>query len=78
MVEESTIGGKFIARDKAAVGAVEVDQRRALAGADGPHVADALDSGDHTIFIGQVQAVGAVDGAPLVYFDGAYRRLVTS
>jgi flavin reductase (DIM6/NTAB) family NADH-FMN oxidoreductase RutF len=37
----------------------------------------AIDSGDHTIFIGNVQAVGARDGQPLVYFDGAYRQLVT-
>jgi flavin reductase (DIM6/NTAB) family NADH-FMN oxidoreductase RutF len=37
----------------------------------------AVDSGDHTIFIGNVQAVGARDDQPLVYFDGAYRQLVT-
>jgi flavin reductase (DIM6/NTAB) family NADH-FMN oxidoreductase RutF len=35
----------------------------------------AVESGDHTIFIGNVQAVGAIDGPPLVYFDGAYRVL---
>ncbi len=40
-------------------------------------LAAAIDSGDHTLFIGSVQAVGAVDGEPLVYFDGAYRALVT-
>jgi flavin reductase (DIM6/NTAB) family NADH-FMN oxidoreductase RutF len=33
------------------------------------------DSGDHTIFIGRVDAVGARDGEPLVYFDGGYRRV---
>ena len=38
-------------------------------------VADAIDTGDHTIFVGKVQSVGAVDGAPLIYFDGAYRQL---
>ena|SRR5579864_8344474 len=38
-------------------------------------LATTIDQGDHTLFIGAVQAVGARDGAPLVYFDGAYRRL---
>jgi flavin reductase (DIM6/NTAB) family NADH-FMN oxidoreductase RutF len=38
-------------------------------------VASAIDSGDHTLFIGNVRAVGAVEGLPLVYFDGAYRAL---
>lgn len=37
-------------------------------------VAADIESGDHTLFIGLVQAVGASDGEPLVYFDGAYRR----
>jgi flavin reductase (DIM6/NTAB) family NADH-FMN oxidoreductase RutF len=35
----------------------------------------AIDSGDHTVFIGDVQAVGATEGQPLVYFDGAYRTV---
>lgn len=38
-------------------------------------VADAIDTGDHTIFIGRIHALGARDGAPLLYFDGAYRQL---
>ena len=38
-------------------------------------LANTFDSGDHTIVIGSVQAVGAVDGWPLTYFDGAYRRI---
>ncbi len=38
-------------------------------------LADAVDSGDHTIFIGEVRAVDAADGPPLIYFDGAYRQL---
>ena len=36
-------------------------------------VAAQIESGDHTLFIGLVQAVDASDGEPLVYFDGAYR-----
>lgn len=40
-------------------------------------VARALDAGDHTIFIGRVQAAGVQrpDDAPLLYFNGQYRRL---
>jgi flavin reductase (DIM6/NTAB) family NADH-FMN oxidoreductase RutF len=38
-------------------------------------LANAIDSGDHTLFIGSVEAVGAIDGLPLMYFDGAYRRV---
>jgi len=40
-------------------------------------VTSAIESGDHTIFIGSVHAVGATDAHPLVYFDGGYRTLVT-
>jgi flavin reductase (DIM6/NTAB) family NADH-FMN oxidoreductase RutF len=36
-------------------------------------VADAIEAGDHTLFVGLVQAVGATDGEPLIYFNGAYR-----
>jgi flavin reductase (DIM6/NTAB) family NADH-FMN oxidoreductase RutF len=35
----------------------------------------AHDGGDHTIFVGRVEAAGQADGGPLLYFDGAYRRL---
>ena len=38
-------------------------------------VGSAVESGDHTVFVGNVQAVGSRDGQPLVYFDGAYRAL---
>ena len=41
-------------------------------------VATEIESGDHTLFIGLVQAVGASDGEPLVYFDGAYRTTATT
>lgn len=35
----------------------------------------AYDGGDHTIFVGEVVAGDAVDGAPLLYFRGGYARL---
>lgn len=39
-------------------------------------VAHAYEGGDHTIYVGQVEeAVVISDGAPLVYFRGAYRKL---
>lgn len=38
-------------------------------------VAMTIESGDHTLFVGKVQAVGAFDGQPLLYFDGAYHSL---
>jgi flavin reductase (DIM6/NTAB) family NADH-FMN oxidoreductase RutF len=41
-------------------------------------VAEAIVAGDHTLFIGQVQAVSASDGQPLLYFDGAYRTLASA
>jgi flavin reductase (DIM6/NTAB) family NADH-FMN oxidoreductase RutF len=33
-------------------------------------------AGDHTIFVGQVESTEIFDGDPLVYFRGAYRRVV--
>jgi len=36
-------------------------------------VASAIEAGDHTLFIGLVRAVGATEGDPLIYFNGAYR-----
>jgi flavin reductase (DIM6/NTAB) family NADH-FMN oxidoreductase RutF len=36
-------------------------------------VDQAIPGGDHTIFIGAVQAATGRPGEPLVYFDGAYR-----
>jgi len=38
-------------------------------------VENAHDGGDHTIFVGRVEAAGARDGEPLLYFRGAYREL---
>jgi len=36
---------------------------------------DIFEGGDHTIFVGQVEAGDAHDGNPLLYFRGAYRRI---
>jgi flavin reductase (DIM6/NTAB) family NADH-FMN oxidoreductase RutF len=36
----------------------------------------AHDAGDHTLFVGRVEAVGYRDGMPLVYTQGKYRDLV--
>jgi len=38
-------------------------------------IVDVVEAGDHTIFIGQVEAADARDGEPLLYFRGAYRRI---
>jgi flavin reductase (DIM6/NTAB) family NADH-FMN oxidoreductase RutF len=38
-------------------------------------VENAFDGGDHTIFVGRVEAAGARDGQPLLYFRSAYRRV---
>ncbi|MEX2502073.1 MAG: flavin reductase family protein [Trueperaceae bacterium] len=32
-------------------------------------------TGDHTLFVAQVEAARTADGAPLAYFRGGYRRL---
>jgi len=34
-----------------------------------------IDAGDHTIFLGQVEAADAREGEPLLYFCGAYQRI---
>lgn len=34
-----------------------------------------VDVGDHTLFVGRVEALRYADGAPLIYFSSAYRRL---
>ena len=39
-------------------------------------VAQAVDAGDHTVFIGRVEAAAADGGAPLIYWRGAYRTLL--
>jgi 3-hydroxy-9,10-secoandrosta-1,3,5(10)-triene-9,17-dione monooxygenase reductase component len=36
---------------------------------------DSYDGGDHTIFIGRVEATGYRRGSPLLFFDGSYHRL---
>ena len=33
------------------------------------------DGGDHTIFVGEIQAGGAQDGWPLLWFNRGYRQL---
>lgn len=38
-------------------------------------VADRHDAGDHTLFIGEVEAVATTDDAPLLYFKGRYGKL---
>lgn len=39
------------------------------------HLREVLDGGDHRIFVGEVVAVEADEGAPLLYFSGRYRQL---
>jgi flavin reductase (DIM6/NTAB) family NADH-FMN oxidoreductase RutF len=39
------------------------------------HKVAAHDAGDHTLFIGQIQALGFQDARPLVYFSGKYRQI---
>ena len=36
---------------------------------------DVIDAGDHTIFLGQVEAADAREGEPLLYFRGTYRKM---
>lgn len=36
---------------------------------------DIFEGGDHTIFLGQVEAGDAGEGEPLLYFRGAYREM---
>lgn len=36
---------------------------------------EVIEAGDHTIFIGEVQAADAREGEPLVYFRGGYRQI---
>lgn len=40
-------------------------------------VADRVDAGDHTLFIGQVEALATADAAPLLYFRGRYNELAS-
>jgi flavin reductase (DIM6/NTAB) family NADH-FMN oxidoreductase RutF len=41
-------------------------------------VENAYEGGDHTIFVGRVEAAGARDGEPLIYFRGGYRSVAES
>ena len=36
---------------------------------------NAHDSGDHTIFVGQIERSQVSDGKPLIYFHGNYRKM---
>jgi flavin reductase (DIM6/NTAB) family NADH-FMN oxidoreductase RutF len=38
-------------------------------------IAYAYEGGDHTIYVGEIEAAAVNDGEPLVYFRGAYRRV---
>jgi flavin reductase (DIM6/NTAB) family NADH-FMN oxidoreductase RutF len=38
---------------------------------------DAIEGGDHTIFVGHVAAAVTAPGEPLIYFGGKYRHLAT-
>jgi flavin reductase (DIM6/NTAB) family NADH-FMN oxidoreductase RutF len=38
-------------------------------------VEQAVPAGDHTVYIGRVEALGSADGAPLTYWRGGYRSL---
>jgi flavin reductase (DIM6/NTAB) family NADH-FMN oxidoreductase RutF len=40
-------------------------------------IVEAHEAGDHTIFLGQVEAATVAGGQPLVYFHGAYHGLAT-
>jgi flavin reductase (DIM6/NTAB) family NADH-FMN oxidoreductase RutF len=41
-------------------------------------VVEAHEAGDHTIFIGRVEAASVAGGRPLVYFHGSYHSLAPS
>lgn len=38
-------------------------------------IANGFDGGDHTIYVGEIEAADANDGAPLLYFRHAYHRV---
>jgi 4-nitrophenol 2-monooxygenase / 4-nitrocatechol 4-monooxygenase, reductase component len=69
-VEEKLEG---IAYREEATGAPVLDE--ALAWVD-CRVTQAVEAGDHTLFIGEVLAGDARSGAPLVYFRGGYGRFL--
>lgn len=39
-------------------------------------VSQAIPAGDHTVFLGEVEAADAREGTPLVYYRGGYGRFV--
>lgn len=41
-------------------------------------VVDRHEAGDHTLFIGEVEALSVTEGAPLLYFRGGYGKFVAS
>jgi len=40
------------------------------------HVVQELTAGDHTIFIGEVDEIKVTDGQPLLFFEGAFGKLL--
>ena len=62
-----------IATNPGATGAPWIDG--ALAHLD-CRVAQRVDAGDHTIFVGEVEAAEVFEGEPLVYYNSAYRKIV--
>jgi flavin reductase (DIM6/NTAB) family NADH-FMN oxidoreductase RutF len=38
-------------------------------------IVHAYDGGDHTIYVGEIEAAATADGEPLIYFRGAYRTV---
>ncbi|MDZ4806487.1 MAG: flavin reductase family protein [Candidatus Eisenbacteria bacterium] len=41
----------------------------------GCRVTQAVDAGDHILFIGEVESIDVADGEPLLYYRGGYRRI---
>ncbi len=41
----------------------------------GCRVTQAIEAGDHTLFLGAVESIEVSEGRPLLYFRGAYRRI---
>jgi|ERR1700687_357893 len=69
-----TGGDKFtdLATDKGVTGAPILPE--ALGYLDCSTV-EVFEGGDHTIFLGRVEAANAREGEPLLYFRGAYRQI---
>jgi flavin reductase (DIM6/NTAB) family NADH-FMN oxidoreductase RutF len=44
----------------------------------GCRIVQSHDAGDHTIYVGEVEEAESGEGAPLLFFRGAYRRLAGS